>query len=397
MRSWSLAFLLFLACHHADDRTLTISGSSLGKEGELLTHQLARFEKENPGVIVRIQETPDDATQRHQLYVQWLNAHVGTPDVLQLDVIWTAEFAAAGWILSLDRFHPDTRDFFPVTIAANRWRGSVYAMPWFVDAGMLYWRSDLMPRAPRSLDELNAIASSRKGVRDGIVWQGARYEGLVTVFSEFLGAFGGEILDSRGRVAVNSPAGVRALTAMRDQIANNIAPRDVLTWHEEECRLAFQNGTAVFMRNWPYAADSLRSASESRVANHFAIAPMPAATGGHATAALGGSSLAINAWSDHAELAYRLVAFLAAPEQMRERLLVAGEYPSRAVLVDDRAMHQIIDAAVPRPVTPMYAEISDELQIALHRALAGEADPKRALDDAARRMQHILDESGINE
>ncbi|HWN45229.1 MAG TPA: extracellular solute-binding protein, partial [Thermoanaerobaculia bacterium] len=175
---------------------LRISGSAVGAEGEVLTRQVGRFMAANPGVQVETQRTPDDATQRHQLYVQWLNAQVGRPDVLQLDVVWTAEFAAAGWILPLDRFRPSTEDFFPASLEANRWQGRLFALPWFMDVGMLYWRTDLVPRAPVSLDELARFAHA--GISDevpyGIVWQGARYEGLVTVFLEVLGAFGGEIL-----------------------------------------------------------------------------------------------------------------------------------------------------------------------------------------------------------
>jgi ABC-type glycerol-3-phosphate transport system substrate-binding protein len=391
-----LLALLLVACHRAPEGThITISGSALGKEGEVLRRQLTRFMRANPSIQVEVQETPDDATQRHQLYVQWLNAHVGSPDVLQLDVIWTAEFAAAGWIMPLDRFHPDTRDFYPATIEANRWRGAIYALPWFVDVGMLYWRTDLIPRAPASLDEMNAIATQRR-LANGIVWQGARYEGLVTVFSEFLGACGGEIMTRDGRIAVNSNAGVRALTMMRDQIARNIAPRDVLTFHEEECRFAFQNGTSMFMRNWPYAVASLSNAKESRVAGRFAIAPMPATASGRATASLGGSPLAINAWSEHPDAAYKLIAFLTAAEQMNERRTIVGQYPSRMSLFAPRdPVRTIIEAATPRPVTPVYAELSGELQVALHRTLSGEDEPKHALDDAARRMQKILDQSGL--
>jgi len=392
-----LLVLIACACARAPQAPiLTISGSTLGKEGAVLKGQIARFMRTNPGVTVTIQETPDDATQRHQLYVQWLNAHVGRPDVLQLDVIWTAEFAAAGWILPLDRFAPPD-GFFPATLAANRWRGRLYALPWFVDIGMLYWRSDLLPRAPRTFAELDADARARR-VDDGFVWQGARYEGLVTVFVEFLGGYGGEILTGDGRVVVNSDAGVRALTAMRDQIRGGIAPREVLTWHEEESRFAFQNGRALFMRNWPYAVAPMSDPQRSRVAGRFGVAPMPAAPGGHPTAALGGAELAINAWSAHPDLAWRLIGFLTAPEQMRERLRVVGEYPARPALYDSpalRAVRPIVEAATPRPVTPIYAELSDELQVALHRVLSGEAEPKPELDDAAARMQKLIDESGL--
>jgi multiple sugar transport system substrate-binding protein len=117
-----------------DGRTVvTFSGSVLGAEGAILSRHVAAFEKANPDVHVVVQRTPDDATQRHQLYVQWLNARAGDPDVLQLDVIWTPEFAAAGWIMPLTRWHPDTAVFYPSTIAANLWRGELYALPWFMD------------------------------------------------------------------------------------------------------------------------------------------------------------------------------------------------------------------------------------------------------------------------
>jgi ABC-type glycerol-3-phosphate transport system substrate-binding protein len=405
------AVCLLLACGRGDDAAvLTISGSAVGKEGEILTRQIGRFMAAHPGVTVRIHETPDDATQRHQLYVQWLNARVGSPDVLQLDVVWTAEFAAAGWILPLERFRPDGQDFFLPALDACRWRGSLFALPWFVDVGMLYWRTDLLGRAPRTLEELNGAAlqtMQREGIAAGIVWQGARYEGLVTVFNEILGAHGGAILAPDGRVTVHSEAGVRALAFLRDQVRRDIAPREVLTWHEEECRFAFQNGNAVLMRNWPYAVAAMSERSESRVAGRFAVAAMPAAVGGRPTATLGGAPLAINAWSRQPERAWELIAFLTAPEQMLERAQIVGQYPARLSVYDDAALaaalpvppdevRRIIEAAVARPATPLWAELSGELQVGLHRALTGAAEPRAALAEAASRMQRLLDESGLS-
>ena len=92
------------------------------------------------------------------------------------------------------------RDVFPATVAAHRWNGALFALPWFVDVGMLYWRTDLVPAAPRDLDELVRMAGDARTARDrlfGFVWQGARYEGLVADFLEHLGAFGGAIMDER--------------------------------------------------------------------------------------------------------------------------------------------------------------------------------------------------------
>ncbi len=390
---------------------LTFSGSAVGAEGTLVARQLARFMRLHPDIEVRLQRTPDDATQRHQLFVQWLNARADDPDVLQLDVVWTPEFAAAGWILPLDRFSPATADFFPATVEANTWAGQIFALPWFVDVGLLYRRTDLVPAEPRSLEELSTLAraamSRPGGPRYGIVWQGARYEGLITTFLEYLGAFGGRILDEKGRVVVHGPAGVRALTFMRDALyETRIAPLDVLTWHEEETRFAFQNGSAVFMRNWPYAYEPMSDSAESRVAGKFTVTPMPGADGGHSTAALGGSPLAINAYSEFPDAAYRLIEYLTAPEQMLERAAAVGQYPSRPALYDDARLakalavplgqaRRAIESATPRPVTPIYTELSDILQIELHRALARQAQPEQALRAAAIRIESLIERTGV--
>src|SRR5579864_3605679 len=225
MRAVAAVVLGAWGCARAEPRILTFSGSLVGREGEVIRRQLDRFREANPSIDVALRATPDAADQRHQLYVQWLNARASDPDVLQLDVIWTPEFAAAGWIAGLDRFEPPVDRFFAAVVAADRWNGSLYALPWFVDVGMLYWRIDLASRAPRDLDELAQRArraQEEAGVPFGFVWQGARYEGLVTVFLEHLGAFGGAILDDRGRVVVD---------CRRRPGSDLHARRDLRRWH----------------------------------------------------------------------------------------------------------------------------------------------------------------------
>ena len=407
-----LALLAALGCAPepaGGPTTVTVSGSVLGAEGLVLRRQLERFDREQAAIQVRMRPTPDAADLRHQLYVQWLNARASDPDILQVDAIWTPEFAAAGWILPLDRWAADTDAFFPVTIDANRWQGELFALPWFVDVGMLYWRTDLFERAPTTWDALEREAG--RAIADGspsygLVWQGARYEGLVTVFVEYLGGFGGAILDG-GRVTVAEPPAVRALTRMRDQIHRiGVVPGRVLTWHEEEPRFAFQNGQAALMRNWPYAVAPMQDSADSRVAGRFAVAPMPAGPGGRPTAAFGGAQLAINAFSPEAEAAWAVIDYLTRPEQMLERAGVVGQFPTRTALYDDPALadalaippaqaRQIIEAAVPRPVTPVYTQLSEILQIQLHRALSRQAEPAAALARAAAEMQELLDRAGL--
>ena len=403
------ALMQVLGCS-AGPAVLTFSGSSVGREGAVIKSQLDRFARAHPELAVELRPTPDAADQRHQLFVQWLNARATDPDVLQLDVVWTPEFAAAGWIAGLERFQPSTDSFFATAIAANRWSGALYSLPWFIDVGMLYRRTDLVPQAPRDLQTLVQSAQNAQrehGVPFGFVWQGARYEGLVTVFLEHLGAFGGAILDDAGRVVVDSAAAERALRFMRDTIyADAVVPPAVLTWQEEQTRLAFENGQAVFMRNWPYAYALLGDAAQSRVAGRFAVTSMPPALGGMATAALGGSALAINAFSEQPDAAYALIDYLLQPEQMLERARVAGQYPTRPALYETAALADaleipvnealaVIQRATPRPVTPVYSQLSDILQISLHRVLTRQQEPGPALREAAAAMRTLLARAGL--
>jgi multiple sugar transport system substrate-binding protein len=399
------AVLALAGCAGTDAPTLTFSGSAVGREADVIRRQLDGFARAHPSIKVALRATPDAADQRHQLYVQWLNARVSDPDVLQLDVVWTPEFAAAGWIANLEPFSPPVDRFFAAAIAADRWNGSLFALPWFADVGMLYRRTDLVPRPPRDLADLSQLARHAQddhGVPFGFVWQGARYEGLVTVFLEHLGAFGGAILDDEGRVVVDSVAAERALTYMREAIyADGVVPPAVLTWQEEQTRFAFQTGQAVFMRNWPYAYGLLQDRSQSSVAGRFAVTSMPAAAGGSSTATLGGSALAINAYSDQPQAAYQLIDYLLQPEQMIERARVAGQFPTRPSLYTTGALAdaltippadalEIIERAVPRPVTPVYSELSEILQISLHRALTRQQPPREALRAAADAMRALL-------
>ena len=393
----------------AQGTVITFPGSAVGAEAEVLRIQLGRFMKEHPDIQVIQRQTPDAANERHQLYVQWLNVGDSDPDILQLDVIWTPEFASAGWILPLDQFSPAVGQFFPATVRANQWAGKLYALPWFVDVGMLYWRTDLLDAPPASFQELARLAGQameQGGLDYGFVWQGARYEGLVCVFLEHLGGLGGQILDDSGQVVVDSDLAIQALRIMRDAIYDQgIVPKAALDWQEEQTRFAFQNGQAVLMRNWPYAYPLMQDSSQSSVAGKFAVAPMPASPTGSPTAALGGSQLAINANTEHPEAAWSVIEYLTRPDQMLERAQIAGQYPTRpavyereelvgALAIPPKQVRALIERAVPRPITPVYTQLSGILQIQLHRVLTRQLEPPEALRMAAQQMRELLGKAG---
>jgi multiple sugar transport system substrate-binding protein len=213
-------------------------------------------------------------------------------------------------------------------------------------------------------------------------------------------------MDASGRSAVGDSAAVAALSFMRRLVDQELVPRAAMTWHEEETRLAFQSGDAVLMRNWPYAYTLMNDPATSKVAGRYAVAPMPAAPGGAPSAALGGQQLAINAYTPHADAAYRLAAFLTAPAQALERARIAGSFPPRrslyalpaldsALAIPAAAARDVLEHATARPVTPIYSQLSELLQIQLHRALTGQATPADALREAARTMDALVDRTRV--
>ncbi|MFY9125401.1 MAG: extracellular solute-binding protein, partial [Defluviitoga tunisiensis] len=204
-----LALLMILVlAFSAFSVTITMTAGAVGTELETLYKQIDMFMKENPDITVQVMPMPNSSTDRHDLYVTYLASGVPDPDVLMLDVIWPAEFAPFLVDLTDDYKYFELDEFFPGTVDSNTVDGRLVSVPWFTDAGILYYRKDLLQKygydVPKTWDELFNIAkdiSAKEGI-NGFVWQGARYEGLTCDVMEFVHSFGGEIIES-GDVVVD--------------------------------------------------------------------------------------------------------------------------------------------------------------------------------------------------
>jgi multiple sugar transport system substrate-binding protein len=359
------------------------------------------------GLTVVNETLPSGSDEQHQFYAINLQARSTAFDVFAADVIWVAGFARAGWLRPLDDLLPaDARaGFFAAPIDAVTWRGSPYAVPWYVDAGLLYYRSDLLERhgleVPATWGELVSAAqtiTSREPDLFGHVWQGRQYEGLVCNALEFIWSNGGDVFDNE-RFRFDSAANREALTFMADLVHRHaVTPASVSTATEEPCRHLFGQGRAVFMRNWPYAW-ALFADPASRVNGRVGVTVLPHFPGGSSAATLGGWQLAVNAHSLRPDAAARLVAFLTSEAAQRRLALDYGFQPSRLAPYRDgalRARLPILDTladvfagARPRPVTPQYVRVSLAMQSAFSAVLtarATAADALAALDTSAARI-----------
>ncbi len=346
---------------------------------------LDRFHQTHPNIRVVLEVGPNSSTQLHDLITQKLRNRDSSLDAFLMDVVWPAEFAAAGWTLPLDdRFaRAERTHFFPGCVAAVTCDGQIHGVPFNTDGGLLFCRSDLLtkhglepPKTWPELVEQATLIRAREGNSHlhGYSGQFRQYEGLVCNMLEFVHSHGGNL----SRCA--SPEATDAVRFVRESVIGGIAPRGVLTYGEQESLDLFKSGGAVFHRNWPYAWTLLNDGAQSRVAGRVVIAVLPAFPGFSPAAALGGWSFGIHTQSRHPDEAWAFIRFMTGLEMQRHFAVAAGKAPARRALYgDDEVLEAnphfadlaaVFETATPRPRSPIYPRISHILQRYFHEALA---------------------------
>jgi multiple sugar transport system substrate-binding protein len=377
----------------------------LGGDARPLQALVQEFERANPDVRVELQVIPNASDLAHQLLVTALGAGAEDLDAFVLDVIWVAELARAGWLADLsDAFPPDAirSQFLAGPAEAVVRDGRTRAVPWFVDVGLLYYRRDLVPSPPATYAALEAdarAAMARAPGMAGYLWQGRQYEGLSCAFFEALWGHGGTAVRD-DRLALDTAEATRALAWLRGLVAHGVSPPSVLVAAEEDARRAFQDGRAVFMRNWPYAWPLLQDPA-SPVRGEVGVAPLPSEDGTPAPGVLGGWQLAVSARAPPARraAAVRLVAHLTSPAANLLLALEYGRNPARRASYGDprlRAGNPFIagllpylERARPRPLTPYYMLTADAVQGELSAAVSGLRTPAEALRRAQAQVDAI--------
>jgi multiple sugar transport system substrate-binding protein len=384
--------------------SLVVKYQPLG-ESDAFQRLLRAFEVDHPGVTIEAEALPASSDVAHQFFLTALEGKARDFDVFVVDIVWVAEFARAGFLLDLSPFVAPSivrRDFLTGVGDAVIFEGKTFAVPWYVDTGVLYYRTDLIERAPRTYDELAQSAErARRAHRElaGFVWQGRQYEGLVCNVYEAIWGHGGDTMQN-GRLLLQTDAARAALDYLQSLLRRGVSPPSVTSSIEEDTRRIFQAGKAVLMRNWPYAfAETEREGSVLR--GKVGLAPLPSSSGEPGPGVLGGYQLAVNALvdPDRRDLAVALVSHLTSTEANVRMAIAYGRSPARRAAYDDprlaseaplvAALRPAFERALPRPVTPYYMMLSDVLQGEFSAAITGVRKPVEALARAQALVDHL--------
>lgn len=406
------ATLLLCSCLPSGDHPVStvptvvvFKHGKLSGDPQILSSILHDFELAHPGVTVRDEVLPSSTDQQHQFYAINLEGQSVTFDLLAVDVIWLQEFARAGWIQPVDHALPasEREAFVAGAIEAATFKGRLYAIPWYLDAGLLFYRRDLLDRydfsPPNTWPELAQITrvildQEQAPHLKGFLWQGKQYEGLVCVALEFIRSHGGDLPADHAAAASQA-----ALTFMRDLVKDGVSPSLVTTADEEATRHLFGAGRAIFMRNWPYAW-ALLQAEGSPVRNKVGLAPLPSFPGHESISTLGGWMLAVPQRAPHPREAVDLLRYLVSPKIQERTAIELGYLPARRDLYQEPSLLEtkpwlaelspLFFGAKPRPVTPYYLMMSQVLQPELSAAVVGLKTPAEALASVQRQIDRML-------
>jgi multiple sugar transport system substrate-binding protein len=378
-------------------QTITFAESGLGTEGQQTQKAISAFERANPNIKVDIQVlSPDSTTYLQQLEHAFI-AGSSTPDVFESDVTYPAKFAQAGWAMPLSKFSPNAGQFFPSEMAAGEYKGTPYAIPWFDNPEGLFYRTDLIKTPPTSpsqvVSDAKAAMAKDHQLKEGLAFEGAKYEGAITSFLTVDSAFGGKLTLS----SVDSPGNVAALKWLHDAIyVNHIAPQAVTGWQEGQVQQEFTSGYTAFAINYPFVESVAAAGGPAK--GHVGYIPFPAGPGGTPGAALGGEMLAINAKSGHSAAAWKLIEYLTSPSVEIARAEATGDPPSlpsayTSTLYSKAPYFQQVkvlnEHAQPRPISPDYLQASADLQDAFSAVYANSTSPSSALSSAASQIKSL--------
>jgi multiple sugar transport system substrate-binding protein len=371
--------------------------------------QLDRWNAQHPKEKVTMVELPESADQQRQQFIQNARTKSHAYTVLDLDPIWVSEFAASQWIDQLPENAFPIGKMIPAVVDTGRYFNRLYAVPYNTNAGLLFYRKDLLKKAgiaqpPTTWAQMKQDCAKVHKLPEAksigcYAGQFDKYEGLTVNFAEAVASAGGDIVNAKGKADVDTPAAKKGLQFLVDGFKDGTFPKQSVTYEEEDGRRAFQAGKLLFHRQWPYQWDlANKKDGSSKVAGKFGVAPLPGPDG-PGKSSLGGLDLAISKFATHKATALDFIKYFSGEANARQNLEAASTAPPYTDLYSDpklqakfpylTTLKQSLNTAVTRPKVVAYGDATAAIQENAYAALTG----KKSVDQALKQMQQDLAKS----
>lgn len=368
--------------------------------GEVTQQIVDKFNESQDSVFVETVILPQDANVVHDDFVNKLASGDTSVDVMALDVVYVAEFASAGWLEDLGQYFDEAKqaEYLPGTIEGATYDGKLVAFPWFTNASVMFYRTDVLEQlgaeVPTTYEGWTALAEQANGV-EGVEYlgsfQAAQSEALVCNWVEYIWNNGGDVLNDAGEPVVNTPENIEATNIMLDMV-QNYAPAGVTTYTEPESEQVFLDGKALYIRDWS-GFWSQANRDGSNVAGKVGATVLPVGPNGtDPHSCLGGLDLVINTHisDEQKAAAVEFLTYMSSFETQKEFTLIAAQPPVLQAVYQDADIleaipfyadfYDIIMGGKGRPMSPQYAKVSDAIQRNVHQALSGSAPVEDALN-----------------
>ncbi len=332
----------------------------------------ANCSKGKPYTIVLV-PLPTDADQQRELVVRRLAAKDSDIDIIGMDVIWTGEFAQAGWIrpVPTDIAAQARAGVLPGPLATATYQSRLWTIPFTSNTQLLWYRKDLVKNPPTTWAQM---IDEAKSLKSKVEIQGKKYEGLTVWFNSLIQSAGGQILTAAGRPALGAPAQAAA-EVIKSLATSPAADPSLSNQKEDDNRLVFEQGGAAFQINYPFIYASAQKDAPMLVPKiGFARYPRVAANM-PSRPPIGGINLGVSAYSKNPSRAFQAALCLAGAQNQVIASQKGGLPPTQAALYDTPEIKKAFPFAAllktsigdgaPRPVTPAYSDVSLAVQAAL--------------------------------
>jgi multiple sugar transport system substrate-binding protein len=326
---------------------------------------------------IEFQFLPAQADAQREQLVRRLAAKDSSIDIIGMDVIWTSEFANAGWIRPFGKSLAAevTKNAFPSTVETATYRGTLYGAPFTSNTQLLWYRKDLVPKAPKTWGEMirEADKLAREGKPDTIQVQASKYEGYTVWVTAMIESAGGQILSGPAKVALPRGPTEKGLAMIGSLAASPAAATNISTSTEDTARLGFEAGDSAFMLNYPFVYPSAKADAPS-IFKNMGFARYPRVVPSKPSRPpLGGINLGVSAYSTHQPQAFEAIRCLVQPSNQIIAAKLGGLPPTDRKVYSTKAVRSAypgfanliktsIEAAAPRPRTPAYQDVSLAIQ-----------------------------------